>query len=66
MPRLEAELGDAFDYRWRLWSAAELGEAMLDAGFSRVSLHDRLDDPHARPDPDAACEHHIVCVAGWR
>lgn len=33
---------DAFTYHWRLWSAAELREAMLDAGFERVDVYTSL------------------------
>jgi hypothetical protein len=35
-------LRDAFTYDWRLWSIAELREAMLAAGFASVEVHDRL------------------------
>jgi hypothetical protein len=59
------EFPEAFTYDWRLWTVAELREAMVDAGFARTSVHDRLDDPHARPDAAKGREHHIVCVAGW-
>ncbi len=33
---------NAFTYRWRLWSIPELGEAMREAGFRAVDVHDRL------------------------
>jgi len=33
------ELPRAFFYRWRLWSIAELREALLEAGFAGVSVH---------------------------
>lgn len=33
------ELPDAFAYRWRLWSLPELREALLEAGFSAVEVH---------------------------
>lgn len=33
---------DAFVYDWRLWSIPELCEAMTDAGFKSVEIHDRL------------------------
>lgn len=59
------EFPEAFTYDWRLWTVPELREAMLDAGFVRTSVHDRLDDPRAEPDVGRAREHHIVCVAGW-
>jgi predicted RNA methylase len=35
-------LRDAFVYRWRLWSIPELRDAMLEAGFRSVEVHDRL------------------------
>ncbi len=34
----------AFTYHWRLWSIPELTDAMLDAGFDRVDVYDRLGD----------------------
>lgn len=39
-------LRDAFVYRWRLWSPAELRDALLEAGFARVEFHSRFE--HAR------------------
>ncbi len=36
------QLRDAFVYRWRLWSIPELRDAMLEAGFASVDVHDRL------------------------
>lgn len=42
------ELADAFVYHWRLWTAAELREAMFDAGFDAVEIYDRVD--HALDD----------------
>lgn len=33
---------DAFVYDWRLWSIPELSDAMKDAGFGSVEVHDRL------------------------
>jgi predicted RNA methylase len=35
---------NAFTYHWRLWSIPELRDAMLDAGFARVEIYDRLAD----------------------
>lgn len=32
----------AFEYFWRLWSIAELREAMLEAGFETVDVYDRI------------------------
>jgi predicted RNA methylase len=37
---------DAFVYDWRLWSAAELRDALLEAGFASVEFHSRFE--HAR------------------
>ena len=39
-------LRDAFVYDWRLWSPAELRDALLEAGFARVEFHSRFE--HAR------------------
>ncbi len=33
---------DAFIYDWRLWSIPEIRDAMLEAGFRSVEIHDRL------------------------
>lgn len=38
------ELRDAFVYHWRLWTFPELRDAMLEAGFRAVELHDCLGD----------------------
>jgi len=35
-------LRDAFVYDWRLWTVAELTDAMLDAGFRRAEVHTAL------------------------
>lgn len=35
-------LKDAFVYDWRLWNIPELVDAMKDAGFKNVEVHDRL------------------------
>ena len=40
-------LRDAFVYDWRLWSAPELRDAMLEAGFASVDVYDRLGDARA-------------------
>ncbi|MGD9790442.1 MAG: hypothetical protein AB7Q00_00690 [Phycisphaerales bacterium] len=64
---------DAFVYDWRLWSMAELKDAMLEAGFRAVEVHDSLGeavdhlgnayvrpmDEHDRLDPD-----YVVYVIG--
>ncbi|HVS17647.1 MAG TPA: class I SAM-dependent methyltransferase, partial [Planctomycetota bacterium] len=46
----------AFVYRWRLWTPAELGEAMVEAGFGAPEFHARLGDAEDPPVPvrDAA------------
>jgi hypothetical protein len=38
------EIRDAFVYDWRLWSIAEVRDAMEEAGFASVEVHDRLGD----------------------
>jgi len=38
------ELRDAFVYHWRLWSLSELTDALKEAGFRSVEIHDRLGD----------------------
>jgi hypothetical protein len=51
---------NAFTYHWRLWSIPELKDALADAGFREVEVHDRLGDAIdsegrlflAEPDPD--------------
>lgn len=60
-----SELTDAFVYRWRLWSIAELREALLEAGFASSEVHA---DVNEHPAP---IEHGrelgksgIVCVVG--
>lgn len=40
-PRL-IEMRDAFSYDWRLWSIPELSDAMREAGFTSVEVHDRM------------------------
>ncbi|MBY0263236.1 MAG: class I SAM-dependent methyltransferase [Phycisphaerales bacterium] len=51
---------DAFVYDWRLWSPAELREALLEAGFARVEAYHRTPgaidqdgQPHVVPIEDA-------------
>jgi len=70
---VEHELGDAFVYRWRLWSVPELRDAMLEAGFTRVDCYAQLPDAidtegnaYAKPITDPASEledSFIVCIA---
>jgi hypothetical protein len=38
----EANWPNAFVYSWRLWSPAELFDALREAGFTRVDVYDRL------------------------
>lgn len=40
-PAPELSLADAFVYRWRLWSPAELADALRDAGFKRTEFFQR-------------------------
>lgn len=63
-----AEMPTAFVYRWRLWSIAELREAMLEVGFTLVAVHqDTNIAPGQRPtpvsDPRELGEDWIVLVA---
>jgi SAM-dependent methyltransferase len=66
------ELTDAFVYRWRLWSLAELRDAMRDAGFRTVEVYGQVPDAedsdgnvYVRPidDPADLDASYIVCVA---
>jgi hypothetical protein len=54
--RVVRRYADAFVYRWRLWSVPELTDALLEAGFRRIDVYDRLADAidhtgrtHVRP-----------------
>ncbi len=60
-PPDQPPIEDAFVYHWRLWSAPELRDAMIEAGFKSTEVHDSLgaaiDDEgvlHVRPVDDAA------------
>jgi hypothetical protein len=70
---------DAFVYHWRLWSVAELREAMLEAGFNRTEVYTSYGDAmdgdgnlYVRPfatddepgDPEELDENHVVYVVG--
>lgn len=66
---------DAFVYDWRLWSIPELTGAMLEAGFRKVEVYDRLGSAvdgrgrlHVRPVRDGAelDENYVVYVVGRR
>ncbi len=66
---LTAELPSAFIYRWRLWSIAELREAMSEAGFGSTEVHAKVDlPPGVTPtpvsDPAELPPDWIVCVVG--
>jgi hypothetical protein len=43
------DLPDAFVYRWRLWSAPELRDAFLEAGFREVEAHVDLAPARSAP-----------------
>jgi len=64
-----ADWPDAFTYDWRLWSIAELREAMDEAGFAssevyaRTDLNDRGNAMPVR-DPAELGETWFVCVVG--
>jgi hypothetical protein len=55
---------DAFVYRWRLWSAPELRDAMAEAGFEETGARAEL----FGAEPPRACldslEGFITCVFG--
>lgn len=68
-----SKMRNAFVYHWRLWSASELRDAMLDAGFAGAEAHlsygQAIDDddqivatPHAEGEP--IDEDFIVYVVG--
>lgn len=69
---IEEELPDAFVYRWRLWSAPELRDAMREAGFAETAVYGKVPDAadaegnaYVQPvAPEALEESFIVCVAG--
>lgn len=39
-----SELQEAFRYDWRLWSPAELADALHEAGFASIEIYDRYGD----------------------
>ena len=64
----------AFVYRWRLWSIAELREAMMEAGFARTAVFadvvgEGVDGNvvEIKPvtDPSECGADWVVMVAGW-
>ena len=64
-----AQLREAFVYRWRLWSPAELADALFEAGFERIEIAREL-EPSKRaevaPMSCASDETFIACVLGFR
>jgi len=69
---IEAELIDAYVYRWRLWSVPELRDAMAEAGLRHTAVYGQLPEavdeggrPYIRPieGPDDLDDSFIVCVA---
>ena len=42
--KADAHYPDAFVYHWRLWSMPELQDALREAGFREIKVHDRLGD----------------------
>lgn len=72
---VEQEITDAFVYRWRLWSIAELRDAMSEAGFASSAVYAQLPDArdhrgraHVLPitDPAELDDSYIVCMAARR
>lgn len=62
-----ADYPDAFTYDWRLWSIAELLEAMAEAGFASSEVYARIDldaqgSPHPVRTPADLGETWFVCV----
>ncbi len=67
------ELRNAFEYDWRLWSIAEVREAMAEAGFARSEVYGSLGDAidgagrlRVRPleHGDELDEDYVVYIAG--
>jgi len=66
---LTQQVPRAFVYEWRLWSIAELTEAMLEAGFASVAVHKEVnmapgEVPRAVAGPRELGEDWIVLVVG--
>jgi tRNA/tmRNA/rRNA uracil-C5-methylase (TrmA/RlmC/RlmD family) len=58
-------LPDAFVYRWRLWSIADLREAMREAGFSETNVYQEIGEhPEPLEHGREMKESGIVCVVG--
>lgn len=65
--QVEHELPQAFTYRWRLWSIAELREAMHEAGFESTAVHTEInvapgEQPLPVTSPEALQEDWIVLI----
>ena len=63
-----SELRNAFSYDWRLWSPAELVDALRDAGFVGAEVYAADFDPDKPVDPCASAnvpDHWTVYIAGW-
>lgn len=65
-----AEWPRAFVYRWRLWSIAELRDAMTEAGFTRTAVYTDVniapgEEPPEAADPQAIGDDWIVLVTAW-
>jgi hypothetical protein len=63
-----SEHHNAFVYRWRLWSLAELREAMAEAGFRDVKVYSDVNiapgqTPREVAGPDELGEDYIVVIA---
>lgn len=63
------ELPQAFTYRWRLWSIAELREAMLEVGFQSVDVYKDVNVAPGQPatpvtDPSELGDDWIVMIVG--
>ncbi len=70
---IEQEMTDAFVYHWRLWSIAELREAMHEAGFATTEVYNQVPDAtdasgqyYVQPvtNSDDLDDSYIVCVVG--
>lgn len=55
-----AQYHDAFVYRWRLWSFAELQDAMLESAFASAQIAHAIDSPQENPTPKAGLL--IACI----
>ncbi len=60
-----AECSEAFVYRWRLWSLAELADAAEESGWGTASVHPELDAQPACPESESWGESWAACSV-WR